>query len=73
LISGYGEPAFRVAVRLDHESIAGNGAEIPLQPGMTLTADIQQEHRTIGRCDDGHVSSYFFGVTRTSNSRKSAV
>jgi membrane fusion protein len=40
-------PAYRVAVRLDRPTVAAGGRELPLQPDMTLRADIVLEHRSL--------------------------
>jgi membrane fusion protein len=41
------EPAYRVRVALDRQSIEAFGREVPLQPDMTLTADIILEQRSL--------------------------
>ena len=41
------EPVFRVKVRLERESVAAYGAEVPLQPGMLLNADIVVDRRSL--------------------------
>lgn len=41
------EPTYRVGVRLDRQSVAADGREVALQPGMALTADIVLEQRTL--------------------------
>lgn len=41
------EPVFRVKVRLDRESVSAYGQEIPIQPGMLLTADVIIDRRTL--------------------------
>ncbi len=40
-------PAYRVAVRLDRGHVLAGGRELPLQPDMTLRADIVLEPRTL--------------------------
>lgn len=40
-------PTYRVSVRLDRASIIAGGRELPLQPDMTLRADIVLEERTL--------------------------
>lgn len=40
-------PAYRVSVRLDRASVIAGGRELPLQPDMTLRADIVLEHRSL--------------------------
>jgi membrane fusion protein len=41
------EPAYRVTVRLDRQAIDAFGREVPLQPDMTLKADIVLEGRSL--------------------------
>jgi len=41
------EPVYRTRVRLDRTSVNAYGAETPLRPGMTLTADIIVDRRTL--------------------------
>lgn len=41
------EPVFRVRVRLKRDSVAAYGETIPLRPGMTLTADVVIDRRTL--------------------------
>lgn len=41
------EPVFRVKVKLERESITAYGQEIPIQPGMLLTADVIIDRRTL--------------------------
>lgn len=41
------EPAYRVSVRLDRQAIDAFGREVPLQPDMTLKADIVLEGRSL--------------------------
>lgn len=40
------DPVYRVTVTLDHQRVHAFGADIPLQPGMTLAANIVLERRT---------------------------
>lgn len=40
------EPVYRVKVRLNRQAITGYGEEVPLQPGMTLTANIVLERQS---------------------------
>jgi membrane fusion protein len=40
-------PAYRVAVTLDRATLNAGGREMPLQPDMTLRADIVLEHRSL--------------------------
>ncbi len=41
------EPVFRVRVRLDRDSVSAYGQDIPLQPGMLLTADVIIDRRSL--------------------------
>jgi membrane fusion protein len=41
------EPAYRVTVRLPRQTIPAFGREFPLQPDMTVRADIILEHRSL--------------------------
>src|SRR5690606_2366540 len=41
------EPVFRVKVKLESESVNAYGQEIPIQPGMSLTADVIIDRRTL--------------------------
>ncbi|WP_210254015.1 HlyD family efflux transporter periplasmic adaptor subunit [Microvirga arsenatis] len=41
------EPAYRVTVRLDRQAVDAFGREVPLQPDMTLKADIVLEGRSL--------------------------
>ncbi|RWJ04930.1 MAG: HlyD family efflux transporter periplasmic adaptor subunit [Mesorhizobium sp.] len=41
------EPVFRVKVELERESIDAYGQEIPIQPGMLLSADVIIDRRTL--------------------------
>lgn len=41
------EPVFRVRARLTRDSVAAYGQELPLQPGMLLSADIVIDRRTL--------------------------
>ncbi|MBK8323213.1 MAG: HlyD family efflux transporter periplasmic adaptor subunit [Betaproteobacteria bacterium] len=41
------EPVYRVDVKLDRQSVAALGNEIPLRPGMLVNADILLERRTL--------------------------
>ncbi len=41
------EPVYRVDVKLERQSVAALGNEIPLRPGMLLNADILLERRTL--------------------------
>lgn len=45
--AGSPELVFRVNVMPDHQEVPVNGIGIPLQPGMSLSADIQLEERTL--------------------------
>ncbi|MDI1328163.1 MAG: HlyD family efflux transporter periplasmic adaptor subunit [Brevundimonas sp.] len=40
-------PVFRVRVRLDRESVSAYGREIPMRPGMLLTADVIIDRRNL--------------------------
>ena len=40
------DPVYRVTVALDHQKVHAFGSDIPLQPGMTLAANIVLERRT---------------------------
>jgi len=40
-------PTYRVSVRLDHASVRAAGRALPLQPDMTLRADVVLEQRTL--------------------------
>jgi len=42
------EPVYRVTVTLERQSVQAYGQTIPLQAGMTLTADIIMERRSLG-------------------------
>ncbi len=41
------EPVFRVRVRLDRDQVQAYGENLPLQPGMLLTADVVIDRRTL--------------------------
>jgi membrane fusion protein len=41
------EPAYRIDVRLERQSVAAAGQELPLRPGMLVNADILLEKRTV--------------------------
>jgi len=41
------EPAYRITVRLDRQDIDAFGRSVPLQPDMTLKADIVLEGRSL--------------------------
>lgn len=41
------EPVFRVRVRIDRNSVSAYGREMPLQPGMLLTADVIIDRRSL--------------------------
>ncbi|MFD2237665.1 HlyD family secretion protein [Aureimonas populi] len=41
------EPVFRVKVRLERDSVNAYGQEIPIQPGMLLSADVVIDRRTL--------------------------
>ena len=41
------EPAYRITVRLPRQTISAFGREFPLQPDMTVRADIILEHRSL--------------------------
>ncbi|MNS01958.1 Colicin V secretion protein CvaA [compost metagenome] len=41
------EPVFRVRVKLDRTSVSAYGQEVPLQPGMLLTADVVIDRRSL--------------------------
>ncbi len=41
------EPVYRVTVALERESVRAYGTEVPLQAGMTLSADIVLERRSL--------------------------
>ena len=40
------EPVYRVVAALDAQSLRAFGAQVPLQPGMALTADVILEERS---------------------------
>ena len=42
-----GQPVYRITVDLDAQSATAYGRDAPLQPGMTLQADIQIETRRL--------------------------
>ena len=41
------EPVYRVEVDISNQSISAYGQSIPLQPGMTISADIVLEERSL--------------------------
>jgi membrane fusion protein len=41
------EPVYRVDVKLDRQTVMAGGQEMPLRPGMALSADILLEKRTV--------------------------
>lgn len=41
------EPVYRVDVRLDRQTVMAGGSEMALRPGMTVSADILLEKRTV--------------------------
>lgn len=41
------EPVFRVRVRLDRDTVPAYGQDLPLQPGMLLTADVIIDRRSL--------------------------
>lgn len=41
------EPIYRITVNLDSQSVMAYGAPLPLQPGMTLEADVTLERRRL--------------------------
>lgn len=41
------EPVYRITVNLDSQSVTAYGAALPLQPGMTLEADVTLERRRL--------------------------
>jgi membrane fusion protein len=41
------EPSYRVTVRLDRQTIDAFGRQVPLQPDMTVQADIVLEERSL--------------------------
>lgn len=41
------EPVFRARARLVRQSVSAYGRQVPLQPGMTVTADIQTDRRNL--------------------------
>jgi membrane fusion protein len=41
------EPGYRITVELASQTVTAYGAEVPLQPGMTLEADIALERRRL--------------------------
>lgn len=43
----FSEPVYQVHVRLNSQSVAAYGAEVPLQSGMLLSADIVLENRSL--------------------------
>lgn len=42
-----GEPIYRITVSLASQSVTAYGAQVPLQPGMTLEADVALERRRL--------------------------
>ena len=46
-LAASGEPVYRITVALDAQTATAYGAPAPLQPGMTLEADIQIETRRL--------------------------
>ncbi len=42
-----GEPIYRITVNLASQSVTAYGAQVPLQPGMTLEADVALERRRL--------------------------
>jgi membrane fusion protein len=45
--SAGGEPIYRITVNLASQSVTAYGAQVPLQPGMTLEADVALERRRL--------------------------
>ena len=41
------EPVFRVRVKLDRDTVTAYGQDLPLQPGMLLTADVVVDRRSL--------------------------
>jgi len=41
------EPIYRITVNLAHQSVMAYGAQVPLQPGMALEADVALERRRL--------------------------
>ena len=41
------EPAYRIDVQLERQTVAAGGQEVPLRPGMLVNADILLEKRTV--------------------------
>jgi membrane fusion protein len=41
------EPIYRITVRLASQTVTAYGAQVPLQPGMTLEADVALERRRL--------------------------
>ncbi len=41
------EPIYRITVSLDRQSVTAYGAQLPLQPGMALAADVALERRRL--------------------------
>lgn len=41
------EPIYRITVRLERQSVTAYGAQVPLQPGMTLEADVALDRRRL--------------------------
>jgi len=41
------EPIYRITVRLASQTVTAYGAEVPLQPGMMLEADVALERRRL--------------------------
>jgi membrane fusion protein len=42
-----GEPIYRITVSLESQNVTAYGAQVPLQPGMTLEADVALERRRL--------------------------
>lgn len=47
LISGAGEPVYRIGIKLESQSVAAFANQVPLQAGMELSADIVLENRRL--------------------------
>ncbi len=44
---GINEPVFRARARLERQTVSAYGREVPLQPGMRLSADIETDRRNL--------------------------
>ncbi|WP_166793427.1 secretion protein HlyD [Pseudoduganella plicata] len=46
-ISNKSEPVYLMRVRLERQSVATSSGELPIKPGMQLSASLIMEHRTL--------------------------